>query len=1023
MNRRWMLPFLFVFVVILLAVGVGPSRITTAQGPERLLHSLDTADQVPEIPTDFAATTTVNANNVEFVGRIAVPANDVVVVGNYAYVVDGDTGLHIINVSNPAAPWEVGSHDTPGAAAGIAVAGNYAYVADFDGLRIFNIANPATPWEVGSHDTLADAWDVAVAGNYVYLANEHEGLRIINVADPSVPTEVGFYYSDYLSIIAVAVAGNYVYAAGIGADLIILNVANPAAPTLTNTLFGQANLGSDITVAGNYAYVTSDLAFDPDERLSIINVTNPAAPTDAGYYEMPWYASGVAVAGDYAYVANRDYGLRIIDVANPAEPTEADSYDTPGQARGVALAGGYVYVADGDGLLILRFNGAEPTYSISGRALDQAGAAIAGANVCTQNGLCDTTDSSGDYSFNNLAAGSYTLTATKSGYTFTPSSRAVTLPPSATGVNFTGSHIDLSIDSVFPVQVLEGQNLVKNKATAVKAVIRKTGNDAVNNISVRLNLGGSFATTRFYVVDPSNMNAQYQLVEDNMTHPLNFASNEHTKTIYFFSDGLTPTESSYQASVAVDYLGTITETDETNNTITSPSVPVYNLKWSGGLFPNLYVHYFRTDWESTSLTDFDSYYQTSNNFLRDVYPVAGQSFTPNKSSIYIGDTTPFRLSDGKLNSSELGRWVRSTLLQMRIFHPAADRFIATVPAGWFETNTTDEITTAVGVAYPAMRELVISEARMTSRPNGPSVAAHEIGHSYGLNLDCEDYDENCDDVPDRYGSLASSGLWVEKRILIQIPEVRNVYTFMGAYADEEYWIDANSYSKLLDEHKTSAAFGLNEAASANQAILAVGTFDISGSVTLENWYTLPEAELSILPPGPYAFEYQAADGGVLYQQSFDMSFNFLETTISESSFVFTLPYVPGTARIVIKHNNIPQAQKEISTNAPIVTLLSPNGGEQISGQVTISWSGSDADSDMLSYSIAFSRDNGGSWEPIAGDLLTTNYTWDVSKLPPGTQYLIKVVVTDGINTGQDTSDIPFTIDDNHIYLPINLRNP
>jgi len=43
-------------------------------------------------------------------------------------------------------------------------------------------------------------------------------------------------------------------------------------------------------------------------------------------------------------------------VSDPAAPWEAGFYDTPGWAYGVAVAGDYAYVADGPGgMLILRF--------------------------------------------------------------------------------------------------------------------------------------------------------------------------------------------------------------------------------------------------------------------------------------------------------------------------------------------------------------------------------------------------------------------------------------------------------------------------------------------------------------------------------------------------------------------------------------------------------------------------------------------------------------------------------------------
>jgi hypothetical protein len=42
-------------------------------------------------------------------------------------------GFRLIDISNPAAPIEVGFYDTPGYTSGVAAIGNYAYVADGEG--------------------------------------------------------------------------------------------------------------------------------------------------------------------------------------------------------------------------------------------------------------------------------------------------------------------------------------------------------------------------------------------------------------------------------------------------------------------------------------------------------------------------------------------------------------------------------------------------------------------------------------------------------------------------------------------------------------------------------------------------------------------------------------------------------------------------------------------------------------------------------------------------------------------------
>ena len=77
------------------------------------------------------------------------------VAGSYAYVADGDRGLRIINISNPAAPTEIGFYDTPGICLTVwrwPVTMPMSLM-DWSGLRIIDISNPAAPTEVGFYDT------------------------------------------------------------------------------------------------------------------------------------------------------------------------------------------------------------------------------------------------------------------------------------------------------------------------------------------------------------------------------------------------------------------------------------------------------------------------------------------------------------------------------------------------------------------------------------------------------------------------------------------------------------------------------------------------------------------------------------------------------------------------------------------------------------------------------------------------------------------------------------------------------
>lgn len=570
MSTRNRMELLVVFFTLAITVVLNSKQMATVESspaiPSRVVGMDETLTSSRlVVPND------ADSSSIEYVGGLTIPAWNVVVVGSRAYVTDITTGLHIVDVADPAAPKKLGSYDTPGNAASVAVAGNYAYVADFDGLRVINVANPTAPFEVGYYDAPWDAWDVVVVGNYAYLADDMGGLRIINVADPAKPREVGFY-DNGLIVYAVAVAGDYAYVTGAGHDLEIINIANPTAPFRVGTFWQRGNYSEAIAIAGDYAYVANDMSNDPNGGLSIINIVDPAHPAEAGYYEMSGYAGDVVVAGNYAYVTDLENGVHVLDIANVANPTPAGFYDTPGKAWHVALGGGYIYVADESSLLILRFSGTAEeysisgraqtqtgspvsgvrictqtsqcvttntngnytvsglpagayslsaslsgytftppsraatvppnatgvdftgtasTYSISGRIQNQAGAAMVGANVCAQNGLCATTNSAGDYSFINLPAGGYTLTATKSGYTFTPASRAVTVPPSATGVNFTGAALTYSISG-----------RVRDQAGAAIADVQictQSANCVTTNTSGNYNLGnlaaGSYTLT------------------------------------------------------------------------------------------------------------------------------------------------------------------------------------------------------------------------------------------------------------------------------------------------------------------------------------------------------------------------------------------------------------------------------------------------------------------------------------------------------------------------------------------------
>ncbi len=272
---------------------------------------------------------------------------NVQVIGNLAYVASGNSGLEIIDITNPAAPILTGSYNTPNLANDLQVVGNLAYVADLgSGLQIINVTNPAAPTFVGSYNTPSNAYSLHVVENLAYVADDASGLQIIDVSNPTAPILAGSYNTPG-DALGVQVIGNLAYIADGSSGLQIINVTNPASPTLTGS-YNTPSIAWGLQIIGDLAYIANFAS-----GLQIINVTNPAAPTFIGSSETSGIANDVQVIGNLAYVADSGSGLQVIDVSNPAAPTVKSSSTTTGGANGLQVIKNLAYIADfNDGLQI-----------------------------------------------------------------------------------------------------------------------------------------------------------------------------------------------------------------------------------------------------------------------------------------------------------------------------------------------------------------------------------------------------------------------------------------------------------------------------------------------------------------------------------------------------------------------------------------------------------------------------------------------------------------------------------------------
>jgi hypothetical protein len=389
------------------------------------------------------------ANPVEigFYGPLDL-AKGVTVASHYAYIADG-ASLRVIDVSNPVHPVQVGYEGNFSEGADkIILADHYAYVRDRRGFWVVDVSDPTHPVSVGDYHVWViprSTRGLAISGNYAYVADDYAGFHVINISDPTAMFEVGSYGDGGWSVV---IAGSHAYVTSWGGDLRVIDVSNPTAPAglgIYRTLYYA--LG--VTAVGKYAYVTNG------NTVWVIDISNPANPTTVDVYDtsaqanfQPALASDedTAISGHHAFIISPTMwlgdwikiqgSLRVVDISNPISPTEVGFYYPPdaplSNPMDVAESDGYILLADDrdGGLFILRYG-----FSITGRVTQPNGQPVPGVTISSSSEMTITSET-GQYTFYNILTGTYVLTPTLADYTFQPATRTVSLPPDAYGQNF-----------------------------------------------------------------------------------------------------------------------------------------------------------------------------------------------------------------------------------------------------------------------------------------------------------------------------------------------------------------------------------------------------------------------------------------------------------------------------------------------------------------------------------------------------------------------------------------------------------
>ncbi len=188
-----------------------------------------------------------------------------------------------------------------------------------------------------------------------------------------------------------------------------------------------------------------------------------------------------------------------------------------------------------------------------------------------------------------------------------------------------------------------------------------------------------------------------------------------------------------------------------------------------------------------------------------------------------------------------------------------------------------------------------------------------------------------------------------------------------------------------------------------------------------------------LPGSGYAVQLRSG-ANVLYSEEFGVSFEseydghtgaehddppFPAADTPQADLSFIIPWVDGATSVVLVQGATVLDSRSVSAHAPVVTVTNPATPATwpAGSQQNVTWTGSDADGDTLSYSVLYSYNDGATWDLLATDLSEPSYTVDVDAFAGGPAARFRVVATDGINIGVGDS-APVSIPDQAPYAVI-----
>jgi hypothetical protein len=282
-------------------------------------------------------------------------AQDVIKKDTLLYIVQGEGGLMIVDVSNPALPEIVSiiSDDVRGYSTRIIMKDSVVYLAAGGfGLNVIDVSDPWFPDVTATNVGIKPATSFALFGDFLLTAISEKGVGIAEITYPTQPDIKGEF----------AISG---YANGlVPHDTTLLLVAcGEMGMSIYDISDFQQGYGTypHVGWCDTPGYAEAITIIEEDfiaflacgtAGLQIIDYSDTSNVFIVGSYDATGYAKDLEYRDNHIFMSTQLSGLQIFNVADLANPSLIGVVDTE-YALGLEIDDKYIYLADDTGGLVI----------------------------------------------------------------------------------------------------------------------------------------------------------------------------------------------------------------------------------------------------------------------------------------------------------------------------------------------------------------------------------------------------------------------------------------------------------------------------------------------------------------------------------------------------------------------------------------------------------------------------------------------------------------------------------------------